>query len=702
MESTSTLGQDRPINARDAALQRPTTRRDSRMNPDSAAQTRRSAAGHDDRARPPKGDPSTATTSYRFDAVDGLRGIAIISVLLYHSGWSTRGLFGVDAFFVVSGFLITFLLIREATSTGRIRIGRFYARRAKRLLPSLVLTLAAVLLLLWSEGTLVELQSAASTAIASVFQVANWHQIATGSGYWEQTAQIVPLGQMWSLSVTEQFYILWPLVIVLIWFACRRRPGALAIWLTVALLAASLVAPLQYDGTNSDRLYLGTDSRAVAFVAGAAAAAVVFWILRRRGDHARGASSVLVRVGTTLLSVVSLVAVVAVSVATESYHEAWLYQGGLAAVAVGIAVFTATLCFPANALIRPFSYKPFRVVGVVSYSMFLLHLPVFWLVQKATNSVIHPLALFVVGGFLTWLASMVLHHLIAEPLRTRSWKPRAAAISVVVGFALVLGLAWYLPIQRVSTPVTDGQLPTPSADQVFAIDEAVPFPSGVDGGAGAVAVVGDSVAGSMYASLAEHRTADLFPVDVTYGGCGIFDAEQARSYTGFIMESRDLCWSWKDKLRAVNDDHHPDVYLLHNFWDAEDQLVDGSWIAPCTDAWEERYVAQLEMLVGIGDELEQKPVILLSNDRPRDWTESSTAERLGCKAHVEDRFIEAHDNVLRLDLEGAVCPNGTCATQTPDGAQLYTDGAHFGPEGLALMAPWLQNELAKGIAARPS
>ncbi|MFK3669791.1 acyltransferase family protein [Leifsonia aquatica] len=675
----------------------PLTRRELREHERTAGRTAAPTGSRRSSREAAQPSDQTGATATRFDAVDGMRGVAIISVLLYHCGWSTRGLFGVDAFFVVSGFLITLLMIREATSTGRIRIGRFYARRARRLLPSLFLTLAAVLLLVWAEGTLDELTSAAGTAVASLLQVANWQQIGANAAYWDRTGQMVPLGQMWSLSVTEQFYLVWPVVVLLGWFVCRRRPGGLAIWLSVALVGTALIAPLQYDGTNSDRLYLGTDSRIVAFVAGGAAAAIVFLILRRRSRRPQLAPGPFARVGVTALSAVTLTAVVAVSIATVGYHEDWLYRGGFALVAVAIAVFTATLCFPENALVRPFSWKPFRVVGMLSYSMFLLHLPVFWLVQKNLGPDLHPLALFGIGGIATWLAAACLHYLVAEPLRTRSWKPVGATIAILLGAGLVAGLAWGLPVQRVNAPRAATAPGLQNADGAFAVSDPLPFPSASNGAPLTVAVVGDSVAGNMYASLAEHRTADLTPVNVTYVGCGIFDATRARADDGYITESERLCWPWKDKLRSAQNGSAPEAIILHNLWDADDQLFEGSWVGPCTDVWATRYRSQLELLVAIGAEQERPPLILLSNDRPRDGTVSLTSKRLGCKTAIEDAVIAAHPNVVRLDLHAAVCPGGTCRTTTPDGAQLYSDGAHFTPEGLALMAPWLQNEIARTL-----
>ncbi|PKQ36279.1 MAG: hypothetical protein CVT61_01870 [Actinobacteria bacterium HGW-Actinobacteria-11] len=633
-----------------------------------------------------------------FSAIDGARGVAILSVLLYHSGWSERGLFGVDMFFVVSGFLITILLIKEASSTGRIRIGKFYARRAKRLLPPLFITLAATLVMLWSMGTLAELKAAAETALASLLQIANWQQIAANSGYWESTGQIVPLGQMWSLSATEQFYIVWPLLVAALWFIARRRPGALALWLFVALAAATAVAPVLFDGSNSDRLYLGTDARAVSFVAGAAFAALVAWTIQKAPRWAGIEPSRPARTILTTLSIASLTAVVAASVATSSYHEAWLYQGGLAAVSIAIAFFVATLCFPANALSRVFSWKPLRVVGVIAYSMFLLHLPVFWLLQRM-NPDIPPLLLFLVGAVLTWLLATVLHYVFAEPLRMRTWRPLSAAIAIVVTGGLVATGAWFLPIERVNNPrpVADSAAPfTPG--QAFAVETPAPLPAGHAGGPLVVAVVGDSVAGNIYESLAEYRTGDLTAIDLTQGGCGIFDADSARSGEGYIMDTVDLCWPWKDRMKEANEQNQPDVYILHNLWDANDQLIDGEWVGPGDPRWADRYRKQVELLIELASSSGHDPLILLANDHPRDPAGPLSAKRLAEKDAIADALAAQYPNVETLDFYGATCPDhGTCLSEDAKGQPLYTDGSHFAPAGLAAMARWLENQIAAAL-----
>lgn len=137
---------------------------------------------------PRRAEAAAASPSLRYTAVDGLRGVAIISVLLYHTNWFQDGLFGVDAFFVLSGFLVTLILIRELERRGRIALGRFYRRRAKRLLPGLLFTLAAVLVLAALFSPLRDAQTLKPQALSALLQYANWSQIANGSAYWEHFA----------------------------------------------------------------------------------------------------------------------------------------------------------------------------------------------------------------------------------------------------------------------------------------------------------------------------------------------------------------------------------------------------------------------------------------------------------------------------------------------------------------------------------
>ena len=159
-------------------------------------------------------------------ALDGLRGVAVAGVLLFHGGHLAGGFLGVDAFFVLSGFLITTLLLAEARSRGRIALGAFWGRRARRLLPALVCVLAAVALYaaVWAKPD--ELATIRGDALATIGYFANWRAIATSRDYWALFRNPSPLDHTWSLAIEEQFYLVWPLLVAVLIRGCRVRVAA--------------------------------------------------------------------------------------------------------------------------------------------------------------------------------------------------------------------------------------------------------------------------------------------------------------------------------------------------------------------------------------------------------------------------------------------------------------------------------------------
>src|SRR5262245_41272123 len=158
-------------------------------------------------------------------ALDGLRGVAVLAVLLFHAGHLRGGFLGVDLFFTLSGFLITTLLLAEHSARGRISLRNFWSRRARRLLPALYLVLGATVAYAALFARPDSLQQIRGDAFAALAYVANWHLIATGGSYWSQYAAPSPLEHLWSLAVEEQFYIVWPLLVVGILAWSRRRAG---------------------------------------------------------------------------------------------------------------------------------------------------------------------------------------------------------------------------------------------------------------------------------------------------------------------------------------------------------------------------------------------------------------------------------------------------------------------------------------------
>src|SRR6478609_6697985 len=206
----------------------------------------------------------------RIEGLDGLRALAIVGVLVYHlnASWLPGGFLGVDVFFVVSGFLITTLLLREHHRSGRIALSQFWVRRARRLLPALVLCVVTSVLIARgvSQDLLVDV---GRQMLGALTFSTNWLEITAGTSYFDQTAPQLFMN-FWSLAVEEQFYLLWPLLtLALLALSSRMRVGvAVAVGAASSLLMAALFTP----GTDATRVYYGTDTHVMGLMAGAALA----------------------------------------------------------------------------------------------------------------------------------------------------------------------------------------------------------------------------------------------------------------------------------------------------------------------------------------------------------------------------------------------------------------------------------------------
>jgi peptidoglycan/LPS O-acetylase OafA/YrhL len=260
-------------------------------------------------------------------ALDGLRALAVIAVFAYHAelGWARAGFLGVDVFFVLSGYLITALLLAERRREGRIDLRRFWARRARRLLPAVVVLLAAVAV---AVPLLAPDQAARIRAdlVAALAYVSNWWLIVGEQSYFEAAGRPPLLQHLWSLAVEEQFYLLWPPVLAL---AVRRRSSRRLVkpLLAAAVASAVVMALLFQPYSDPSRVYYGTDTRAVALLLGAAlAAATTRWQLVDRVS----------RPGRLMLEAAGLagVAGLAWAIANVNEFDPRLYRGGFLAVAL--------------------------------------------------------------------------------------------------------------------------------------------------------------------------------------------------------------------------------------------------------------------------------------------------------------------------------------------------------------------------------
>jgi peptidoglycan/LPS O-acetylase OafA/YrhL len=320
-------------------------------------------------------------------ALDGLRGIAVLAVLLFHAGHLRGGFLGVDLFFTLSGFLITTLLLAEHTAAGQVSLRRFWSRRARRLLPALYVVLAATVAYAIFFARPDSLQQIRGDALAALAYVANWRTIASGGDYWSSYAAPSPLQHLWSLAVEEQFYILWPLIVVgLLAVATRRgassRRVLLVVTATLATLSAVWMAVLSGRGASPTRMYIGTDTRAASILVGALAAIALTGRRLGGGEHPRW----LRPAGTSVAVLAGLGLLVAWSRVDGSSSVA-LYRGGfvLHALAV-VAVIVVVITWPSGAPARAVGVAPLRLVGLISYGVYLWHWPVYLVLTPVRTS----------------------------------------------------------------------------------------------------------------------------------------------------------------------------------------------------------------------------------------------------------------------------------------------------------------------------
>ena len=438
--------------------------------------------------------------------LDGMRAVAVLAVVIYHAGLGalSGGFLGVEVFFVISGFLITALLLRERGATGRIDPIAFWIRRGRRLLPALFFLLASVL----AFAVLVvpdEIASLRGDALAAVAYATNWHLIAGDQSYFESIGRPSLFNHLWSLAIEEQFYLVWPLALGAMLLAGRR----FALALTMAGAAGSAIwMALQFDpASDPSRVYYGTDTRLTGLLLGSALAFV--WVpsvatlpsaetglsrRRRRRIRARAAGSgrwTSVRLGRALDVVgVTAVAVLVAFFAFADAFEPFLYQGGLAILAVVTAALIAAAVHPQSRIGRWLDVRPLRWVGTRSYSIYLWHWPILSLTRPELDIPLDAPAALVLRLALTAVAAECSYRLVESPIRggaigrawtkLRSREPvqsspaRRWPVPVAAG-----GMAAALSILLVSVALATPPAPPPgmvttSIDQLVVDPDALP------------------------------------------------------------------------------------------------------------------------------------------------------------------------------------------------------------------------------------
>ncbi len=385
------------------------------------------------------GDPAPEPHLGRIPALDGIRAVGIVLVLFFHGGfsWAGGGFFGVDVFFVLSGFLITGLLVSEYRQNAGIGLARFWGHRVRRLVPALLVMLVGVALygyFLAPSDTLGQLRG---DALATLLYVDNWHQAFGTQGYFAALNTPRPLLHTWSLSIEEQFYLVWPLVVLAVLRWSRSLRTLLVLTVAGAVASAVAMAVVYGDGSGESRAYFGTDTRAQALLIGCALAIVLAHPLPRRRSGPVPTRSLVrsftlsraARGGLVVLGGAGLATVVVLSV-VDSSSTAWIYRGGFALVALATAGLIACVALvPASPWARVLSLRPVRYVGAISYGLYLFHWPIFVAVDHARTG-LDGWALFGVRVGLSFAVAAASFHFLEMPVRRgvlRGWRAWVSA-----------------------------------------------------------------------------------------------------------------------------------------------------------------------------------------------------------------------------------------------------------------------------------
>ncbi len=495
-------------------------------------------------------------------ALDGLRAVAIASVLVYHGGfgWAAGGNLGVNVFFVLSGFLITLLLLEEWTRTATIRLGAFWARRARRLLPALLVLLGGILLYAWLFAPTGTQASLRGDALSTLFYVGNWHQIVTGQSYFAHVSAPSPLLHTWTLAIEEQFYLVWPLVVLGVLTLRRSTRVLLAVTLTGVALSALEMAVRYHNGMDASRLYYGTDTRAQDILVGAAAGIL---ILRTTPAIGRSANH-----RYSLLAIAAAIGFGAVWWVTGS-DSSFLYRGGflLADLMVALVIVGASKG-PRGLVARALSLGPVRYLGRISYGLYLWHWPVFLVLDHARTG-LEGVELFALRCSVSLVFAVCSWYVVEKPVRQLSFRGRRSWVLVPVGVlavtgVLAVGAVGGGPRQnlllntsnvRSSTPTTGGDQPAPT-----------------------ILFVGDSLsltfAGGFLAPAPHYG---IVIQGRPMPGCGLATDGPYIEHGGTTTPISP-CASWPTLWKSYLDEFHPRVVVLtEGWWETMTQWYEGRW-----------------------------------------------------------------------------------------------------------------------------
>lgn len=349
--------------------------------------------------------------------LDGLRAFAVLSVIAYHFNfsWASGGFLGVDFFFVLSGYLITSIILPLKGNEITLDPRDFWMGRIRRLLPaSFIMIIATVIWVVLFNREL--LSTVRGDAISAFFYITNWWYIFHDVSYFDSFGSPSPIKNLWSLAIEEQFYILWPIVLITGLRLFKRR-GRFSIFVFAAILASAwLMSTLYQPGADPSRVYYGTDTRSFELMIGCWLA--LLWPMKRLSTKELPFSTRSFLNGLSILSFALFI----ISVSYFDEFQPFIYKGGMLLFCLNAAVLIACICHPSSYLGVLLGKKPLNWIGTRSYGIYLWHYPVIVLstpVQEIGNPVYWRVGLQLA---LTFIIADLSYRFIETPIRKHGFK----------------------------------------------------------------------------------------------------------------------------------------------------------------------------------------------------------------------------------------------------------------------------------------
>ncbi|MGX7068391.1 acyltransferase family protein [Gemella bergeri] len=350
-------------------------------------------------------------------SIDSLRAIAVLVVIIYHIdvNYLPGGFLGVDLFFVLSGYLISSLIIKEYKKTGTLNLYNFYIRRARRLLPAVYFMITVVLIIITLfNGVL--LNKSHLDAVFGYIYTSNWWYIFHKLNYFDSFGSQSPFKHLWSLAIEEQFYIFFPLIFLIFNRKKKNNDNNYKInknfkYIVLGLISISLIVHiLLFDINNVSRIYFGTDTRAFSLLVGVMGA--ILYPMEKLSEKVTLKENRLY----SLISLISIISLIVVMLYTSEYNI-WLYRGGFLLVAVLCLVVIISTGRQHTFMSKILSFKPIVFIGKISYSLYLWHFPILVLTTPVSEIGSPKIFYVILRIVLTFIVATASYILIETPIR---------------------------------------------------------------------------------------------------------------------------------------------------------------------------------------------------------------------------------------------------------------------------------------------